>query len=245
MCSGCACDRCPQNTIARIEQNFETKSINALDSVKEETDIVADEEDDKIEQLDPFEDINRKIFVFNMFFDKIFIRPIVGFYDFFIPSCVQSFITNAVDLSFSYLSIVNSLLQLEFEKAIMHTTRSALNLTFGMCGVVDVSDKIGLRIEFDGFGKTMKHWGVPQGCFLMIPIIGPSCTRESLGMSVDAAIDIFVLDPKHMKWLKYKPIKFGLDYINRRNAYSGAIEEIEEFFDPYAIMRKFYYEKNK
>jgi len=141
-------------------------------------------------EYDPFEKVNRVTFGFNVALDHAVLKPLASGYDNFTPKVaktgVRNFFNNPDDVRVG----VNDLLQLKFTQAAKDFGRFAVNSTVGVAGLFDVAEPaFNLHKNRQDFGKTLAHWGVGSGPYLVLPIIGPSTARDALGFSVDTVAD--------------------------------------------------------
>jgi len=153
------------------------------------TDPVARAEFEKTN--DPFEPMNREILDFNLFVDRILFKPLAQTYRTVVPQYPRDRMRNFLDNLNEPVIFVNDTLQGEFSRA--HTTfaRFLFNTTFGLGGLWDQASKIGLEKQTGDFGQTLYSWGVPDGPYLVLPILGPSNPRDAIGIAVDSYIDPF------------------------------------------------------
>jgi phospholipid-binding lipoprotein MlaA len=141
------------------------------------------------ETNDPFEPLNRKIFSFNQFFDRILFRPIAVTYDAAVPEMARDTIRHFLDNLSEPVVFGNDMLQGEFKRANETAGRFLMNSTFGVGGLMDVATKAGLEKQTGDFGQTLYYWGVPDGPYLVLPILGPSNPRDGIGIGVDGYAD--------------------------------------------------------
>jgi Surface lipoprotein len=125
------------------------------------------------EVYDPLEPVNRAIFSFNNFADKIILQPVAKGYK-KLPSPIQTGISNFLSNLKLPLVIVNQLLQGQGKNAFESSGRFIVNSTAGILGLIDVADKLGLEEKDEDFGQTLATWGVGDGFYLVLPIFGPS-----------------------------------------------------------------------
>ncbi|WP_068547329.1 VacJ family lipoprotein [Thalassotalea crassostreae] len=135
---------------------------------------------------DPLESINRSIWTFNWdYLDKYVFKPVSQAYVGYVPSPIRSGLYNvAVNINEPF-TVVNNLLQLKFQKAGVATGRFVLNSTVGLLGWFDVAKHAGLMREEEEFGEVLGYYGVGDGPFLMLPVLGPSSVRDEAGDLVD------------------------------------------------------------
>lgn len=192
---------------------------------------------------DPLEPINRFIFAFNNIVDDFLITPIVMFYESVFPECVRGCIQNVLKNFVEPAYCINALLRFEGTKSATHFVRFLMNSSFGIGGLFDVSGDCELKADPEDLGKTFQWCGFPPGMFVMLPILGPSCTRDGIGRLLD-----FAVNPVDWFLWRYYPAGFfvekGVDYVDVRSRYRAATEMLrEEFDDPYVVMRNAYFEK--
>ena len=132
---------------------------------------------------DPWEGFNRAVFRFNYRFDKYVFLPAVSAYQAVTPDVVESGIHNFFRNIQDITTLINSILQLSFEKTMHTTTRLMVNSTIGLAGFINVASDVPRSDE--DFGQTLGHYGVGTGPFLMLPILGPSNVRDGIGTGVD------------------------------------------------------------
>jgi phospholipid-binding lipoprotein MlaA len=138
-------------------------------------------ESDKIS--DPLEGLNRSIYRFNYHFDRYLFLPAVAAYQYVTPDPVEkgvhNFFMNIQDVT----TLINSILQLNLEKTLNTTTRLLVNSTIGLLGFIDVASDVPRKDE--DFGQTLGYWGVGNGPYLVLPLLGPSNLRDGAGYAVD------------------------------------------------------------
>lgn len=129
-------------------------------------------------QADPWEKMNRHTFMFNTVLDETLIRPVAVSYEMVTPEPVRNGVSNMVDNLASPASAINSGLQGKGQRAVKSTFRFLVNSTFGVFGIFDVADAIGIPAHHEDFGQTLGVWGVPTGPYLVLPFFGPTTTRD-------------------------------------------------------------------
>src|SRR5215472_8509495 len=127
---------------------------------------------------DPLEDVNRKIFDFNQFVDRNAIVPAAKAYRTALPDPVRDSVRDFLNNLREPLIFANDTLQGEFESAAKTVGRFVINSTIGMGGVVDVAGRWGIPHQDQDLGLTLGAWGVPEGPYLVIPVLGPSTPRD-------------------------------------------------------------------
>jgi phospholipid-binding lipoprotein MlaA len=146
----------------------------------------ADEADS---ENDPAEGVNRAIFKANVAADHAVMRPVAEAYANHVPDSIQNGVHNVVQNLKEPAVAVNDLLQGKVDRAWEATRRLAVNSTVGVAGVFDVATKWGLPPHKADFGETLAIWGVGEGPFVELPLLGPSNPRDAVGTAVDLALN--------------------------------------------------------
>lgn len=137
-----------------------------------------------------FEGVSRTVFKFNMAFDGIILEPVAKSYN-KLPEPIKNGTSNFTSNIATLLSIPNSLLQGNL-KQVGHSTGSFLiNSTVGILGFLNPAEKIGLKPHKEDVGQTLGAYGVGPGCYLVLPILGPSTARDAFGLFADSFVDPF------------------------------------------------------
>ena len=130
---------------------------------------------------DCFEKINRATFAFNQALDGLIFKPVASAYK-IMPSPIRSGVSNSLDNLSNLITIPNNLLQGEFAKAGVNTGRLIINSTIGILGIIDVAQYLGLQEhEKEDYGQSLAKMGVGPGCYIVLPILGPSTIRDTIG----------------------------------------------------------------
>ena len=133
------------------------------------------------EVKDCFESVNRATFKFNQVLDGVIFKPVAKAYR-VLPSPVRAGTSNALDNISNLVTIPNNILQGELGKAGVNTGRFIVNTTFGIVGIFDVAEKIGFpEYEKEDYGQTLGVMGAGEGCYLVLPVLGPSTARDTFG----------------------------------------------------------------
>tara|TARA_B100000787_G_scaffold139508_1_gene108414 strand:- start:213 stop:998 length:786 start_codon:yes stop_codon:yes gene_type:complete len=134
---------------------------------------------------DCFEVFNRATFKLNQVLDGAIIEPIAKAYR-ALPSPLKSGTSNALDNLSSLVTIPNNILQGDLKKASVNTARFIVNTTVGVIGLFDVAEKIGFEeYEKEDYGQTLGTMGVGPGCYLVLPVLGPSTIRDTAGSFIN------------------------------------------------------------
>ncbi len=154
-------------------------SVNANAGSDGELILKKDNESKKIK--DCFEKLNRATFAFNQSLDKAIIKPVAKGYR-NLPDPIQNGTRNAVNNLSNLITIPNNVLQGDVKTAIINTARLAVNTTVGLLGTIDVANKMGFpKYEREDYGQTLGAWGVGPGCYIVLPVLGPSTIRDTAG----------------------------------------------------------------
>ncbi|MDA7715632.1 VacJ family lipoprotein [Pelagibacteraceae bacterium] len=137
-----------------------------------------------------FEGVSRSIFKFNMAFDDVILQPLAKGYN-KLPDPIKNGTSNFTSNIATLLSIPNSFLQGNF-KQVGHSSGSfVVNSTVGILGFLNPAEKIGLKPHKEDVGQTLGTYGIGPGCYLVLPILGPSTARDSFGLIADTFVDPF------------------------------------------------------
>tara|TARA_E500000178_G_scaffold47824_1_gene43058 strand:- start:1192 stop:1992 length:801 start_codon:yes stop_codon:yes gene_type:complete len=149
-------------------------------------------ENDKPKKIkDCFEKLNRATFSLNQGLDKAIIKPIAKGYR-KLPDPIQKGTSNAVKNISTLVTIPNNVLQGDIKTAAINTGRLIVNTTIGILGFVDVANKMGFpKYVKEDYGQTLGAWGVGPGCYVVLPILGPSTVRDTAG----SFVNVFGGDP--------------------------------------------------
>lgn len=185
---------------------------------------------------DPLEAINRPMFKFNDVADRFVIRPVAWGYRKIFPRPIRTGVSNFFDNLTYPVTIVNQFLQGKFAMGFRDTGRLLLNSTLGFAGFLDPATDAGLRINEEDFGQTMAVWGIPQGPYLILPLLGPRSMRDAVGIPVNVLVNPVMQWPNSSQRSKL----FILWTIETRAGLIGPDKAIREAFDPYLFVRDAY-----
>jgi phospholipid-binding lipoprotein MlaA len=145
------------------------------------------------QQKDPFEKFNRGVFKFNDTLDRAVVKPVAQGYAKVVPGPVKTMVSNFFSNLDDVVVTANDLLQFKFRQAINDGARVAFNSTFGLLGLINVTDR--LEKHNEDFGQTLGYWGVPSGPYLVLPILGPSTIRDGTGRYTDSYFSVISNTP--------------------------------------------------
>ena len=189
---------------------------------------------------DPFEPVNRGIFAFNQAADKAVLKPVAKGYRWAVPEFIRKSILNLFSTLKQPAYFLNALLQGNPKDAFYILERTGVNLTFGCLGLFDVATQMGIPGPDNDFGQTLAKWGWHnEGPFIMLPLIGPSNPRDTIGLAADA-----VANPVGWR-LRHEPlVVYGMTATEAFAKRESAIELLDNLenssTDYYAAMRTMY-----
>ena len=186
--------------------------------------------------LDPFENVNRKVYNFNKKVDKYSTKPIAKTYSKVTPKFVQTGIKNFISNLDNLPTAANNLLQGNFNKSLEDMTSFSLNVLLGLGGLFDISSELGLVKHDEDFGQTLGIWGFKSGPYLMLPFLGPSTMRDLSGKVID-------INTSGKNLLSQRSDRNNLRFIgliDKRSQYLDFEKFLKMQFDEYAFVRKSY-----
>lgn len=190
---------------------------------------------------DPIEPFNRAIFDFNLVVDDILIRPAAIAYRDVVPEPARDSVKNALENLRSPIVFANDVLQGEPERAGTTVLRFLINSTFGLLGIFDVAKDAGYPGHSEDFGQTFASWGIGEGPYLVLPILGPSNPRDTTGLALEWYSDPFNIwmDNTGRDWVMWT--RTGLTGIDWRSRNIDTIDELKKTsIDFYAAVRSLY-----
>jgi len=186
---------------------------------------------------DPLEGLNRSVYKFNDVVDKAALKPIAQGYQAIAPTPVQTGVNNFFKNIRDVVTLVNELFQFKFKQAANTTGRVALNTTVGVLGIFDVHSKSGGVRTKEDFGQTLGYYGFDSGAYLVLPLLGPSSTRDGIGFITDAVFfdPIGYINDDTARWTT-----IAIAVVDKRADLMEEIDIRDKAFDPYAYMRDSY-----
>ena len=134
---------------------------------------------------DCFETLNRATFKLNQSLDKVILKPVAKGYR-SLPAPIKKGTGNVLNNLSNLITIPNNVLQGEFKTAGINTGRLIVNTTLGVLGIFDAASEMGFpKYIKEDYGQTLGKWGVGPGCYLVLPVLGPSTIRDTAGMFVN------------------------------------------------------------
>ena len=150
---------------------------------------------------DPFEDLNRDIFVFNEKLDEKILKPTALVYRKVTPQFARTGVTNFFNNLEEIDTTINQVLQGEIKYAFNDAGRFVINTTIGLFGLIDIASKMGLEKHEEDFGQTLGVWGISSGPYIMLPILGPSNPRDLLSRPISSFLSgTFAMEDNDVKF---------------------------------------------
>ena len=194
---------------------------------------------------DPFEQQNRAVHRENLSLDTALVKPLSGAYGGGVPGPFRRSIGNVAGNLDTPRRVVNDVLQFRLGEAVHNTARFAVNTTVGLAGLFDPATAIGLDERDTDFGETLHLWGVREGAYVELPILGPSTDRDTLGKVVDLALNplSYVLKPPASVVATAAPV---LSKLGERFTFKDTVDSVlYDSADGYAQARLLYLEKRR
>jgi len=193
-------------------------------------------------ELDPLEKVNRPIFWFNDKLDVYLLEPVAKGWDFVLPDRAQGAISDAFANARFPIDFVNDLLQGKPAHAGKMLGRFLLNTSLGMGGLFDVAKAAGLPGREEDFGQTLGVWGIRNGPYLVLPVLGPSTFRDACGRAVDSPLRVW---PFFVGVVPSVAIT-GTEVVNWRSRNLESIRDLKKgAFDYYSLVRNAYFQNRE
>jgi phospholipid-binding lipoprotein MlaA len=193
------------------------------------------------ETNDPFEPANRALFEVHEVADRFILQPVAEAYRELLPQPVRNGIRNALGNLRAPVILANDLLQGNVTRARITLGRFMVNSTLGLGGILDVARDWGVPGHSEDFGQTLAVWGVGEGFYMFVPLLGPSSPRDLLGQAVDFAINPLTYLGQGAAVDAAGWVRLGLTVVDTREALLDPINEVRATsLDPYATLRSAY-----
>ncbi len=194
------------------------------------------------ENNDPLEPMNRYFFEVNYALDELLIKPIASWYDAILPTPVEHSVHNFLRNLNGPVIFANDLFQGKVNRAGITAKRFLINSTLGVAGLFDVAaDWFDLKYHDEDFGQTLAVWGVDEGPYLVVPVLGPSNPRDLAGKGVDSVIDPWGYVFAHYDVDELTYVRTALEGIDLRARNLDTLDAIRKgAVDYYATMRSLY-----
>ncbi len=191
----------------------------------------------QVSEIDPYEGFNREVYAFNEVLDDYVAEPISDAYLWVTPQFVQTGVSNFFNNLNDINVVLNDMMQGKLTQGAEDSGRFVVNSTVGLLGLFDVATEIGLEKHEEDFAQTLAVWGVPQGPYLVLPVLGPSTSRGIPGSIFDTAAN-----PATYVGFPVQAVQM----LNARANASGALSFIDEAaLDPYVFTRESFLQHRK
>jgi len=191
---------------------------------------------------DPYEHFNRKMYAFNDWADRVAIRPVAVGYRKITNDTSRRLISNFFDNVESPITIGNDLLQGNAKEALKATSRLVINTTIGIFGFFDPASELGIQASTTDFGVTLAKWGVAEGPYLVLPLVGSTTVRDIVAFPVNR----YVFDPLYW-FAATHDFPYAAEYlptfaylVTLRSSAIDAEGLLEGVYDPYVFYRDAY-----
>ena len=220
--------------------------LNAVAGSDGETEISSNKNNNQSEVKDCFETINRGLFAFNQGLDKAIFKPLAKGYR-KLPQPLRSGTSNVISNLGNVVTIPNNILQGQMKDASMNSLRLIINSTLGIAGIFDVASYYGIeKRDKEDYGQTLGTWGVGEGCYFVLPVLGPTTVRDSIGsivnvMGGDAWYNVTVAnDTQYFNEADYylSRVTSGVDFRAKNLESFDSLEKTS--IDLYASIRSLY-----
>jgi len=188
---------------------------------------------------DPLEYVNRSIYTFNEKADEYVLEPAAKGYQYVTPETVDRGVTNFFSNLDDVVVFVNDLLQLKFNQAFSDAGRVVVNSTIGVLGFMDMATDMGMPKHHEDFGQTLGAYGVGTGPYVVLPILGPSTLRDTLGLFADSFVDpVQQINDSDTMWsaIVLEGVDLRADLISSKKILDQAS------LDPYEFLRSGYFQ---
>ncbi len=241
---------CGAKQVSRLAPTLTLKPTGFKASVHRFPDTAKQNDLDFLDVYDPWERLNRNIYAFNAGFDEYFMLPITQGYKAIVPPLIRTGVDNALQNANELPRLVNCLLQGKIEKGAITLSRFIINTTFGIGGLFDLaSNNEKLPRQREDIGKTLGVWGIGSGPYFVIPFLGPSNLRDTIGLGGDSLLLLVqmqhvydVLGIKDTRAMEYT--MFALRSLNLRSHIAFTYYETGSPFE-YEMVRFIYSKKRE
>jgi len=191
---------------------------------------------------DPLEVVNRGVYQFNEKADQYVLEPVAKGYQFVTPDFVDTGISNFFSNLDDVVVLINDVLQLKLNQALSDGGRVLVNSTVGILGFVDMATDMGMPKHNEDFGQTLGAYGVGTGPYIVLPILGPSTLRDTLGIFADSFVDpIQQIDDSDTMWtaIALEGVDARADLISTKKIIDKAS------LNPYEFIRSGYFQRRE
>ncbi len=189
---------------------------------------------------DPFERVNRAIFIFNDAIDTVILEPLSKVY-LIVPEEGRNVLRNFMRNLETPVILANNILQADIPAAQTTSMRFIINSTIGIAGLFDPAKKIGLERKNQDFGQTLAKYGVSNGYYLVLPFMGPTTVRDAFGIGIDQ-----IFDPTKLVFKTYTAglVKTSIRVLDVRGRHIKTINTIKSTsIDYYSTLKSLYIQR--
>ena len=191
---------------------------------------------------DPFEPMNRASYSVHEVVDGYVVKPVAKAYVDYAPHLVQLGIANFFGNIDDFFSFINGMLQNKPEKAGHDLGRVITNTGFGLLGLIDIASEAGIPKGNEDFGQTFGYWGIPQGPYLFIPLLGPTTVRDGTGWIIRA----YTTPVGYISDVPTRNILWSIGYLNERAQALQAESILDQAsIDRYTFIRRAYLQRRR
>jgi len=190
---------------------------------------------------DPLEPLNRSLYAINDAVDRVTLKPIARGYKAVVPEFARRGVTNFSRNLFTPRSAVNNFLQGKPGPGFSELGRFIINTTLGIGGLIDIATAQGMPVYDEDFGQTLAVWGIPEGPYLFIPILGPNTLLDAASIPIDIASDPLY----HYDNSSVRDKVYVLRVIDLRMCLLTAETLLEDSKDPYLTLRESYLQNRR
>ena len=195
---------------------------------------------------DPLEGVNRGVYKFNDVADKFIMKPVATAYKTVAPTPVRKGFNNFFNNLGSITTVLNDLLQLKFGSAFADAGRFVINTTFGIAGFIDVAGMDKIPNHKEDFGQTLGYWGVGNGAYLVLPLLGPSTLRDATGFVVDRVTTDPITYTHNIGEVRLHNQLRAAQLVDARTELLDAGDLVDNAsLDPYSFMRDAYLQRRE
>ena len=193
---------------------------------------------------DPLEGINRGVYKFNDVADRAVLKPAATAYKTVAPTFVRKGFNNFFNNLGAITTVLNDLLQFKFAHAFTDAGRFVINSTFGLAGFIDVAGMDNIPNRKEDFGQTLGYWGVGNGAYLVLPLLGPSTLRDATGFAVDSMTTDPITYTHNIGEIRLHNQLRTAQLIDKRTELLDAGDLVDNAsLDPYSFMRDAYLQR--
>jgi len=206
--------------------------------------VVGPNTPDPIRVYDPIGRTNRRLYKFNAQFDQYILLPVVDVYEDIVPSFLQDRISSFFLNLREIYTFANSALQTNPDKVGTTLVRFVINSTVGVAGLFDPASELGFARQDEDFGQTLGRWGAGDGPYVVLPLLGPSNVRDTIGWAVDALTLAFTIPAGIRGEPAYYGVQYGLRPIDARSRIPFSYHDTGSPFE-YELLRYLYTEARR